>query len=222
MYQQVIVSPEIATSAVFRTSVLSKPSFNTRLRCVCIDEAHCISLWGGSFRPDYAGLSALRARIPSHVPFIVASATLPEHILDDIRAKLSVSRNAELITLTNARPNIALSVRTFKHSEESKADLAFLLPKAGSNAKVEDIDITLVYCNERIVAEDACDALRRWATEQGLPRSCIAFYHAKISSKRKREIEEKLRVGEIRILLCTDAVGMVTHKLSTREKAILK
>lgn len=46
-FRQVIVSPEIATSLAFRKSTLSKPAFTSRLRCVCIDEAHCISLWGG-------------------------------------------------------------------------------------------------------------------------------------------------------------------------------
>jgi superfamily II DNA helicase RecQ len=73
----------------------------------------------------------------------------------------------------------------------------------------EDIDITLVYCNQRTACEDAVDRLRNWARDEGIPESCIAFYHAKIGSKRKRELEEKLRNGEIRILVCTDAVGMV-------------
>ncbi|KAJ7309319.1 hypothetical protein DFH08DRAFT_626502, partial [Mycena albidolilacea] len=77
-------SPEIATSAAFRKSALSKPQFTSKLRCVGIDEAHCVSLWGGSFRPDYTNLGVLRGRIPSNVPFVAASATLPEYILDDV------------------------------------------------------------------------------------------------------------------------------------------
>ncbi|KAJ7431578.1 hypothetical protein B0H11DRAFT_1637650, partial [Mycena galericulata] len=56
-------------------STFSKPQFTSKLRCVGIDEAHCVSLWGGSFRPDYADLGVLRGRIPSNVPFVVASAT---------------------------------------------------------------------------------------------------------------------------------------------------
>jgi superfamily II DNA helicase RecQ len=83
-FRQIVVSPEIAISAAFRTAVLSKREFSDKLRAVCIDEAHCISLWGGSFRTDYANLGVLRGRFPSNVPFIIASATLPDHILDDI------------------------------------------------------------------------------------------------------------------------------------------
>ena len=146
-------------------------------------------------------------RILRHVPFIVASATLPDHILDDIRVKLKLSPNTHIIRITNARPNVALSCRPMKHAEKSKADLRFLIPVGAT--KAEDIDITLVYCNQRIKCEDSVDKLHFWAKELGIPESCIGFYHSRIGEKRKRELEEKLRNGEIRILVCTDAVGMV-------------
>ena len=94
-----------------------------------------------------------------------------------------------------------------KHAEKLKADLRFLIPVGAT--KPEDIDITLVYCNQRIKCEDSVDNLRFWAKELDILESCIAFYHARIGEKRKRELKEKLRRGEVRILVCTDAVGMV-------------
>ena len=196
-----IVSPEILTSPAFRAGVLSKEEFRTHLRVVSIDEAHCISLWGGSFRPDYAQLGFLRATIPSHVPLTVASATLPQHVLEDIRTKLQLHKDAKVISLTNDRPNVALSVRTMRHPAESFGDLRFLIPEGAKEPA--DIPVTLVYCNERTVSEQAADTLRRWATDAGLEGAdkCIAFYHAKIGSARKREIEEELRKGNIRILI---------------------
>ncbi|KAF8152025.1 P-loop containing nucleoside triphosphate hydrolase protein [Mycena galopus ATCC 62051] len=205
-FRQVIVSPEIATSLPFRKSTLSKLAFTSKLRCVCIDEAQCISLWGGSFHPDYADPGILRGRIPSNVPLVVASATLPAHILDNVCTKLGLSKNATQISLTNARPNVALSCRTMKHPEESKADLRFLIhPEATKRA---DIPVTLVYCNQRLTCQDACDSLRRWAQDEGIPDACIAFYHAKVGQAQKRNLVERLCKGEIRILFCTDAVGM--------------
>ena len=210
--QEVQVSPEIAISPEFRKGVISKKEFHGRLRVVVIDEAHCMSLWGGSFRPDYGELGLLRGRIPRHVPFIVTSATLPDHILDDIRTKLQLSVNAKIVRMTNARPNIALSCRAMKHPQDSFADLRFLITAGATRA--EQIDITLVYCNQRVHCEDAVDHLRLWAQGEGIDPSCIAFYHAKVGEKRKRELEEKLRRGEIRILVCTDAVGMVCKLLA--------
>ncbi|KAJ7796711.1 P-loop containing nucleoside triphosphate hydrolase protein [Mycena olivaceomarginata] len=193
-FRQVIVSPEIATSLAFRKSTLSKPAFTSKLRCVCIDEAHCISLWGGSFRPDYADLGVLRGRIPSTVTFVVASATLSPQILDDVCIKLGLAKNATTISLSNARPN------------ESRADLRFLLPPHASLPA--DIPVTLVYCNQRLATEDGCDVLRRCAADANIPVDCIAFYHAKIGQAQKQNLEERLRKGEIHILFCTDAVGM--------------
>ncbi|KAJ7891045.1 P-loop containing nucleoside triphosphate hydrolase protein, partial [Mycena leptocephala] len=108
--------------------------------------------------------------------------------------------------LTNARPNVALSCRTMKHREESKADLRFLIDSKSS--KPVDIPVTLVYCNQRLTCEDAYDSLRRWARDENIPEDCIAFYHAKVGQAQKRNLEERLRKGEIRILFCTDAVGM--------------
>ena len=87
-------------------------------------------------------------------------------------------------------------------------DLQFLIPP-GAN-KSEDIKITLIYCNQQGVAEDGADYTRDWAEEHGIPMETIAFYHALIGEKHKGEIEEKLAQGEICILFCTDAVGMVS------------
>lgn len=198
----------MAISPEFRKQVLSKKQFHKRLRLVAIDEAHCISLWGGTFRPDYEALGVLRGRFPKHVPFMVASATLPDHVLDDIRAKLELSKHVRMVRVSNARPNIALSCRTMKHPEDSKADLRFLIPK--DLEKEEDIPITLVYCNQRVKCEDIADSLRRWMVDIGIPQRCAAFYHAKVGEQRKRELEKQLEQGIIRILICTDAVGMVS------------
>ena len=149
----------------------------------------------------------LRGRFPTHIPFVVASATLPQHILDDVRSKLRLSRTAKIVSVTNAHPNVALSVRSMKFDNYSMANLCFLIPSGAS--KPEDINITLVYCNQHITCEDAVDRLRAWAATEGIRTDCIAFYHAKIGEKRKRELEEQLRTGHIHILVCTDAVGMV-------------
>ncbi|KAG6914066.1 hypothetical protein DXG01_002688 [Tephrocybe rancida] len=157
-FRQIILSPEIALSDSLRKSILSKESFNSKLRAVCIDEAHCMSLWGGSFRPDYAGLGKLRGRFPKNVPFVVASATLPEHVLDDIKRQLSLDTSVKVVSVSNARPNVALSVREMQHSEDSKADLRFLIPEG--TTKAEDIPLTLLYGNARVVVEDAADRLR--------------------------------------------------------------
>ncbi|KAF8804758.1 hypothetical protein BYT27DRAFT_7225346 [Phlegmacium glaucopus] len=218
-FHQVIVSPEIVTSSEFHRAVTSKVMFTDCLRVVNIDEAHCINIWGGSFRPDYSELGILRGRIPKNVPFLLASATLPEHVLDDIRLKLQLPKDVKMVRVTNAQPNVALSVRAMQKKEKLLGDLRFLIPPDAN--KPEDIPITLVYCNQCVVAEEGADYARDWAEEHGIPTETIAFYHALIGEKCKREIEEKLRWGEIHILFCTDAVGMVNTDLKKFRDVIL-
>ena len=124
-----------------------------------------MNVWGGSFRPDYAALGLLHGRFPGNVPFLVASATLPEHVLDDIRGKLKLARDVEMIQLTNACPNVALSIRVMEHSEDSKGDLRFLIPPEAKQPM--DVPISLVYCNQRSTTEDATDRAKDWAEEHG-------------------------------------------------------
>ncbi|KAG1871598.1 hypothetical protein F4604DRAFT_2013623, partial [Suillus subluteus] len=71
----VIVSPEVAISKEFCTAVLSKSAFSQCLHVVRMDEAHCVSLWGGTFRNDYAELGILHGCLLANVPVLIASAT---------------------------------------------------------------------------------------------------------------------------------------------------
>jgi hypothetical protein len=68
-----------------------------------------------------------------------------------------------------------------KHTEKSKADIQFLIPPGAT--KAEDIDITLVYCNQHIKCEDIVDNLRLWAKKLGIHELCVAFYHTRIGEK---------------------------------------
>ena len=78
------------------------------VRLIAIDEAHCISQWGPSFRPEYSDLSRLREIFPG-VPIAALTATADEVTRGDIAAQLFDS-DAEIIVLGFDRPNIKLSV----------------------------------------------------------------------------------------------------------------
>ena len=60
---------------------------------IIVDEAHCISEWGGDFRKDYGSLKSLRAMVPEGVPFLAASATLPPEVCSDVKARLEYLRS---------------------------------------------------------------------------------------------------------------------------------
>ncbi len=54
----VYISPEgLATPRI--NDLLHSPSVN--VKCITIDEAHCVSEWGHDFRPDYMEIASVRA-----------------------------------------------------------------------------------------------------------------------------------------------------------------
>lgn len=211
----VLVSPEEAISERFYREVLSVPTYADALINLVIDEGHCCTEWGGSFRPEYSNLGLLRGRIRTGLAVTIASATLPLEINKDIVDKFCLSNTTVFIEMSNDRPNVALSVRPILHTVETFADLRFTIPQGAT--KIEDIPCQLIYFNSRLDTEDAADALRNFLPPELQRTDCVAFYHARVGEKRKRELESRLARGDVRILCCTDAVGMVSPAFIARE-----
>lgn len=75
---------------------------------IAIDEAHCLSRWGPSFRPDYEALVRLRDLFPD-VPLVALTATADQSTQNDIVAKLFGGQGQVFVSGFD-RPNIRLSV----------------------------------------------------------------------------------------------------------------
>jgi superfamily II DNA helicase RecQ len=79
------------------------------IHMVAVDEAHTVSQWGLSFRPDYRRLAVLRSLLPDTVPILALTATATERTRDDVVATLRlrqpvvVSASCTAATPTAAR-----------------------------------------------------------------------------------------------------------------------
>eukprot|EP00057_Strongylocentrotus_purpuratus_P026346 XP_011680820.1 PREDICTED: ATP-dependent DNA helicase Q5-like [Strongylocentrotus purpuratus] len=84
------VTPEaVATNETLQNRV-KKLVEKKQLSLVCIDEVHCLSTWGKSFRRSYRQLGTLQSMVPANVPWLLLSATITPKIRDDILSVLSL------------------------------------------------------------------------------------------------------------------------------------
>src|SRR3546814_16350850 len=77
---------------------------------IAVEESHCISRWGPSFRPEYEALARVPALFPG-VPLAAFTATADEAPRRDIAGKLlNGSRPGRTFVTGFDRPNIRLTV----------------------------------------------------------------------------------------------------------------
>ena len=90
-YQVIFTSPEMALKNNQFNSLLAMPAYHKRMMGIIIDEAHCISQWGGDFRPAYSELDKLRSFVPLNIPIYAMSATMSPSVLSEVRRILHIN-----------------------------------------------------------------------------------------------------------------------------------
>jgi superfamily II DNA helicase RecQ len=207
-HKVIITSPDMCLKHEKFRQLLNTPAFAKKIAAFVIDEAHCISQWGDDFRTEYAELGTLRAFVPSQVPFMFASATLPPVVLAEVRKSLHVSPETSYhVNLGTDRPNIAWFVHLMKAAKTDLEALEFLIDAHDSEDAIIELLQTMVFFDDINLAMEALEYLRDRLPRRN--RGQIAIYHSRRSKRSKRIIMERFRKGEIKILLTTEAAGMV-------------
>lgn len=179
-----------------------------------------MSTWGQNFRPDYRDLGSLRQALFATTTFYATSATLTDRIYDDVTSVLGMQADTtETIRIDTDRANLKYVRRALRYPQASYRDLDEAIPE---NIKcASDIPLTLIYFDSVRQAEDATThlwtqlprSMRGFDKERRIPRASrvITWYTALMSRLYKRLTMDDFCNGEIRILCCTDAAGMVGH-----------
>lgn len=207
-WQVVIISPEMILSKKFIRNVIRNHEMAGRVLSVVVDEAHVVSHWGSEFRKKYGTLGILRALLPKGTPFVAMSATLPERVRKDVLVKLQFDQqNYLFLNLGNDRPNVSLVVRAIQNTMHTFSDLAFLIPQDVRCA--DSIPKAFVYADNVSGGLDMVDYLdgRLPIELQGI--GLVRPYNAALSTECRDLVMDLFKAGMVRILVCTDAAGMV-------------
>ncbi len=167
------------------------------VRMIAVDEAHCISQWGPSFRPEYEMLCELKTHFPD-APIIALTASADEVTRKDIAAKL-FGNDVKIYVAGFDRPNISLAVSPKQGWQNQMA--AFVKTRKG--------DSGIVYCLSRKKCEIAAQVLN------SLGHNALV-YHAGVD-KYTRDKNQKRFVKDPGVIICaTIAFGMGIDKPDVR------
>jgi len=164
---------------------------------IAVDEAHCVSRWGPSFRPDYEALTRLTELLPD-VPLSAFTATADESTRLDILAKLFHGEGRTIVTGFD-RPNIRLAVETRRDWKRQLLDFVRARPNASG----------IVYCLSRRKTEATADLLAKNGL-RALP------YHAGLGSAERAANQDIFMTEPGVVMVATIAFGMGIDKPDVR------
>jgi ATP-dependent DNA helicase RecQ len=160
-----------------------------------VDEAHCVSLWGHDFRPDYRFIAKAWHEL-SKPPILAMTATATPRVRDDIRSTLGKMR---LVALDVHRPNLKLEARRFASDAEKQRSLLALCREIKGSG--------IIYAHSRAKCEQLAAMLQRNG------ESAI-HYHAGIQDRATAQ--DRFMSGQARIVVATIAFGMGVDKADVR------
>ncbi|MBJ86608.1 MAG: DNA helicase RecQ [Pelagibacterales bacterium] len=170
---------------------------NIDIAMFAIDEAHCISKWGVSFRPQYEELSRLSKIYPDSV-IAGFTATADKDTREDIIHKLS-NYNSKIFVQGFDRPNLSLAVE--QKDDWKKQILIFLENKINESG--------IIYCLSRKQTEDVSEFLNK-NNYKSIP------YHAGQESNIRKNNQEIFMNENGIIMVATIAFGMGIDKSNIR------
>jgi ATP-dependent DNA helicase RecQ len=195
-YKLIFVAPER----------FQKPEFwqcleKRKIKLFVVDEAHCISLWGHDFRPDYAKLQSYRERL-GHPPLLALTATATEDVQKDIASQFKLDLKTELILGGLERPNLALNIFDCYSDVEKNEKLLELL-------KIHENESGIIYFS----LIQTLESFSRFLNQHKIQ---YLKYHGDLPSDIRRRNQSDFIKDRAKLILATPAFGLGIDKPNIR------
>lgn len=170
-----------------------------QIKAMVVDEAHCVSIWGHDFRPDYSKLQSYRERI-GLPPLLALTATATGDVQDDILRQFKLSPKEDIILGGIERPNLAL--RTIDcYGADAKNEI--LLKNLNSES-------TIIYFSLIQTLESVSRFLAAHKIEH-------VKYHGDLSRDLRKKNQTSFLRSEKQLILATPAFGLGIDKPDIRQ-----
>ncbi len=174
-----------------------------QLRRFVIDEAHCMTVWGHDFRPEYLDLH-MRQLYPE-IPIVAFTATATKLVSADVISKLRLEEPLIFCT-TFVKDNILYRIR--EKENDSWSHMGNIVHKTivldgyvGSSG--------IIYCLSR----KECEYMANFLRVRGMSAE---FYHAQIPLEQKERVQSGWREGKISVIVATIAFALGINKPNVR------
>ena len=192
-YKIIYVAPERLMSDEFLSFAKEM-----KISMVCVDEAHCVSLWGQDFRPHYLHIREFLKEMPQRPIVSAFTATATTQVKEDILQLLDM-KDPYTITTGFERKNLYFAVE--KPKDKYQALLHYV--------KQHTEDAGIVYCLSRKTVEEVCDRL----CADGF---AATRYHAGLSDAERMNNQDDFIYDRKTIMVATNAFGMGIDKSNVR------
>lgn len=165
---------------------------------VAVDEAHCVSQWGHSFRKEYYAIPDFIRTLPRHPLVAAFTATATPEVRQDIIKRLEIP-SAKIVVTGFDRPNLHFAVQRTQDKDRSLLDFV----------RKHKQECGVIYCATRNRVESVTQLLVR----QGFS---ALRYHAGLTSDERRENQNAFVGGAVPLIVATNAFGMGIDKADVR------
>lgn len=181
-----------------------------RIAQVVVDEAHCVSMWGPTFRPEYRAIPTMYPNGVQRPPVAALTATATPAIAEDITNVLGL-RDPTVIRTSVDRPNLRLIVYNrhawYYHVRSRPDKFRVLLPIL--RAADRHADAVVVY----VATVHGAETLARRIASAGFT---VRAYHGKMDAFDRADIQDQFMDGLVPIIVATKAFGMGIDKRDIR------
>jgi len=192
-FKLVYVAPER-----FRDGRFTEALQRVKIALFAVDEAHCVSMWGHDFRPDYLRVGEAIERL-GRPPVAAFTATATPDVRLDIEKNLRL-RAPKIFVTGFDRPNLELRVRHVSKNAQRYARLGQIC---------ETHKTGIIYCATRKSVEKVAERLKEWDVAH-------VAYHGGMDDATRTEAQEAFLSRRADVAVATNAFGMGIDRANIR------